>query len=208
MDTEVVDTHAEMLELTTVQRGDICIVTEESKTYILAQLPASTDENWKQILTPLADVTKQYVDSQDAAMVAEIRGTGIETAYNTLAKIQEIIKSNKTAQDAIVGRVTTLEGTVGDSSKGLVKQAADLGTQVSGINTTLAGKANVYKATVESGQSLSILATAHKCGVSPIVQCILNGAVVEAQVSIEATGNITVAWNGNANGMIVTVIGI
>ena len=34
------------------QKGDICIRTDESKTYILADEPASTLENWKWLKTP------------------------------------------------------------------------------------------------------------------------------------------------------------
>jgi hypothetical protein len=137
VDTRVVNTHSEMLGLEDVQRGDICIVNEEMKTYILSQSPASVESNWIQILSPLSDVTKQYVDNQDALAVATLRGVGLEEAYNTLAKIQDIVKANKLAQDGIIGSVTNLESIIGDSSTGLIKQVNDVDQSVSSIQIYL-----------------------------------------------------------------------
>ena len=67
-DTVVVDSQAEMLALTPeqVQKGDVCIVTDESKTYILAADNPSVLDNWKLVVTPLQGV--ESVNSKTGAV--------------------------------------------------------------------------------------------------------------------------------------------
>lgn len=219
MDTKVVATHAEMLELTDVQKGDICIVTDESKTYILAQEPASEDDNWKQILTPAADVTKAYVDAQDAATIATIKGTGLDDAYNTLAKIEAIIKANKTAADktqtdltALTGRVQTAEGEI-DTLQGYVGTDATngLGKKIADNTAAIGTKTNKYVASATTGQSLSIPATTHKCGTTPIVQAYYKGSLAVIAVAVAENGDITASWNvalSDSDTIKIIVIGI
>ena len=61
-DTFPVATQAAMLALSTAEQGDVCIRTDLSKSFILAQTPASTLANWKELLTPTDSVTS--VDGQ------------------------------------------------------------------------------------------------------------------------------------------------
>jgi hypothetical protein len=195
MDVETVATQAEMLALTTVQKGDICIITSENKTYILAATPASTLANWKQILTPLAEVTKTYVDSQDAATISTIKGTGLTSAYDTLAKIEAIIKSNKTAADSTQTSLTNVESRVS--------------TAESDISSLKSGKSNIYKTTASSGTSAAITAATHKCGTTPLVSVYMGGKEIIAEISVDASGNVTVSWNGEpASAMTIVIIGI
>lgn len=58
-DVTTVETKAELTQQTAqqVQKGDITIVTEESKTYILAADDPSQLENWKEIKTPTESVS-------------------------------------------------------------------------------------------------------------------------------------------------------
>lgn len=219
VDTKVVETHAQMLELTDVQKGDICIVTNESKTYILSQEPASEDDNWKQILTPAADVTKAYVDAQDAATIAAIKGTGLDDAYNTLAKIEAIIKANKTAADNTQSALTTLTGRVDtaesdiDTLEGYVGTNATngLGKKIADNTAAIATKTNKYVASATTGQTLSIPAATHKCGTTPIVQAYYNGSLAVISIAVAENGDITASWNitlGSSDSIKIIVIGI
>ena len=56
---------------------------------------------------------------------------------------------------------------------------------------------NQYIHEVTSGQSATILKSAHQCGTHPVVTCYLGTEQVDCSVSVAATGDITVAWNGN-----------
>lgn len=50
-ETHVVDSRSAMLALS-AQVGDVAIRTDVSKSFILQSLPATTDANWKELLTP------------------------------------------------------------------------------------------------------------------------------------------------------------
>ena len=66
---------------------------------------------------------------------------GASEKFDTLKEIEEWIENNHDATDIINldNRVTKLETTVGDSTKGLVKDVADLKTSSERVNTTLFG---------------------------------------------------------------------
>src|SRR5699024_402417 len=55
-DTFVVASQSAMLSLT-AQVGDVCVRTDENKSYILKTNDASVLTNWQLLLTPLSDVT-------------------------------------------------------------------------------------------------------------------------------------------------------
>ena len=67
-DTVTVANQAAMLELTSeqVQKGDVCIVTDESKTYILSGDDPSQLGSWTLVVTPLQGV--QSVNSKTGAV--------------------------------------------------------------------------------------------------------------------------------------------
>lgn len=66
---------------------------------------------------------------------------GASEKFDTLKEIETWIENNHDAADIIKidNRVTKLEGTVGDSTKGLVKDVTDLKTFSEKVNTTLYG---------------------------------------------------------------------
>lgn len=66
---------------------------------------------------------------------------GASEKFDTLKEIETWIENNHNASDIIKldNRVTKLEGTVGDSTKGLVKDVTDLKTFSEKVNTTLYG---------------------------------------------------------------------
>lgn len=66
---------------------------------------------------------------------------GASEKFDTLKEIETWIENNHNTSDIIKldNRVTKLEGTVGDSTKGLVKDVTDLKTFSEKVNTTLYG---------------------------------------------------------------------
>lgn len=65
-ETYVVDSQSAMLALS-AQVGDVAIRTDVSKSFILQSLPATTDANWKELLTPNCKVIS--VNGKQGAVV-------------------------------------------------------------------------------------------------------------------------------------------
>ena len=103
-DTFTASTEAEMLALSNAEKGDVCIRTDQNKTYILADNPYSTASNWKEIVSP-ADAV-QSVNNH----------TGVVTLdYSDVGAVQ----SNTAITGATKTKITY-------DSKGLVTAGADL----------------------------------------------------------------------------------
>ena len=76
------DSEETMLALQ-AQKGDICIRTDESKTYILAEEPASEAENWKWLQTPDCKVIS--VNGKTGAVTLDAASVGAAPAAHTEA---------------------------------------------------------------------------------------------------------------------------
>ena len=124
-DTFTAANEAAMLALD-AQKGDVCIRTDESKTYILADEPASTLANWKEIVSP-------------ADAVTSVNGkTGVVTlTYSDVGAVE--------ANTAITG-ATKCKITY--DSKGLVTAGADLAASdipdISATYETVSNKSDSY----------------------------------------------------------------
>ena len=86
------------------QKGDVCIRTDESKTYILADAPASTLANWKEIVSPADAVTS--VNGKTGVVVLTYSDVGA-------------VEANSAITGATKCKITY-------DSKGLVTAGADL----------------------------------------------------------------------------------
>lgn len=73
----------EAMLATGAQKGDICIRSDESKTYILAAEPASTAENWKELKTPTDAVIS--VNGKTGAVVLTAAELGAEPLIKNAA---------------------------------------------------------------------------------------------------------------------------
>ena len=80
-ETFEVATEAAMLALA-AQKGDVCIRTDESKSYILAGDTASVLENWKWLKTP--DCKVLSVNGKTGAVILAASDVGAETDLSTL----------------------------------------------------------------------------------------------------------------------------
>lgn len=125
--------------------GDVIVVTagdNKGKEYVLSNGAwvefGNTDANSAAISALQGRMTTAEADI-DA--LESSRATKTELASEVKALEDAIdLKADKTALNSTNGRVTTLEGTVGDSSKGLVKDVADLKTTVGDAKSGLVKK--------------------------------------------------------------------
>lgn len=106
-DTFVVATEAAMLALT-AQVGDIAIRTDEKLNYILASEPASTLENWKQLLVPADTVSS--VAGKTGAVTLTSSDVGLENVLN----VAQIPATEKGATNGVAtlgadGKLTTAQ---------------------------------------------------------------------------------------------------
>lgn len=85
-ETYVVDSQSAMLALS-AQVGDVAIRTDVSKSFILQSLPATTDANWKELLTPDCKVIS--VNGKQGAVV--LTGADISTSFTEAAVRANIV---------------------------------------------------------------------------------------------------------------------
>ena len=120
-----------MLALT-AQKGDVCIRTDVSKTFILASEPASTLANWKELPTPASGVT-----SVAGLTDANITASDLRTALNVADGADVTATALAGASGAIHGATakTTLvandEFLVADSAASWVTKRSTMGNVAS-----------------------------------------------------------------------------
>ena len=127
------------------QDGDVIVVTagdNKGKEYVLSNGAwvefGNTDANSAAISALQGRMTTAEADI-DALESSRATKTELASEVKTLEDAVAL-KADKTALNSTNGRVTTLEGTVGDSSKGLVKDVADLKTTVGDTKSGLVKK--------------------------------------------------------------------
>ena len=80
-DTFSVDSAEAMLKLD-VQKGDICVRTDENKTYILQNSPATEIQNWIQLVTPTNTV--QSVNGKTGVVTLSYQDVGAVQSNNEI----------------------------------------------------------------------------------------------------------------------------
>lgn len=107
----VVDSQAEMTALAAVV-GDVAIRTDQNKTYILSALPASTVENWEELLTPVDQVQSVFGrQGTISAQSGDYTGTQItNTPSGSIASttVQGAINELESEKQPIDGDLTTI----------------------------------------------------------------------------------------------------
>lgn len=119
-DVFTVDSESAMLALN-VQKGDICIRTDENKTYILQNEPASELQNWLELATPTDSV--QSVNGKTGTVTLNYQDVGA-------------VQANTEITGATKCKITY-------DSKGLVTAGEDLtATDIPDISETYETKSN------------------------------------------------------------------
>ncbi len=124
-DTFTAANETEMLALD-VQKGDICVRTDENKTYILQNSPASQRQNWIELATPTDSV--QSVNGKTGTVVLNHDDVGA-------------VQANSAITGATKCKITY-------DAKGLVTSGADLSASdipdISGTYETISNKSDSY----------------------------------------------------------------
>lgn len=87
-ETYVVDSQSAMLALS-AQVGDVAIRTDVSKSFILQSLPATTDANWKELLTPDCKVIS--VNGKQGAVV--LTGDNIASIFEQASSRTNVLSN-------------------------------------------------------------------------------------------------------------------
>lgn len=105
----------------------------------------------------------------------------------------------------LVSKDTELESSIAEGDANTLQSAKEYTNQQ--IATVTATGAKYYHTSVNEGQSTTITASTHGCGTFPSVTVYESGSEIEAEVSINATGDVTVSWNGAITKIDVVIVG-
>lgn len=132
--------------------------------------------------------------------VTELKAV-VENADTGLAKTHEIANAANTQAGTNKTAIEKLNGdeNVTGSVKKTVKDAIDK------ITPTIPGYYTQSIAT-STTSGVSIAATTHKCGKAPLVQTFIGGEQVLMGVEVDASGNVTIKWNGTLPSACTVVI--
>lgn len=125
---------------------------------------------------------------------AGIKITGIQAAINT---------AKQAAIDAAAADATT------KSNAALSDAKSYTDTQISAAKTELTAAAiKKYSQTIAASTASpqNILASTHKCGTNPMIQCYLGTSLVDLQVDVAENGDVTLSWNGTLSAALKVVM--
>ena len=211
-DTFVVSSQSAQTGLT-AEVGDICIRTDQNKSYILKTSPASTFANWSELLTPtdtvlsvntltgavtlttanIADAAnKRYVTDANLTVIGNTSGTntGDNAGVTTVTGTTPIVSSGgNTPAISISAATTSAAGSLSAADK--VKINALTGSEV----TSVTGTAPVVSSGGATPAISMAAATASVNGYATSTQITkLNG------IATAATANGTVTGSGTTSG--------
>lgn len=122
-ETYVVDSQSAMLALS-AQVGDVAIRTDVSKSFILQSLPATTDANWKELLTPDCKVIS--VNGKQGAVV--LTGDNIASIFR-----QASSRTNVSSNEALSVSLSKISKWFADLKGLAFKDQIVATTDISGV---------------------------------------------------------------------------
>lgn len=122
-ETYVVDSQSAMLALS-AQVGDVAIRTDVSKSFILQSLPATTDANWKELLTPDCKVIS--VNGKQGAVV--LTGDNIASIFK-----QASSRTNVSSNEALSVSLSKISKWFADLKGLAFKDQIVATTDISGV---------------------------------------------------------------------------
>ena len=158
-DVFTADSESAMLALN-VQKGDICIRTDENKTYILQNEPSSELQNWLEIMTPTDAV--QSVNGKTGAVILSHEDVGAvqantEITGSTKCKITYDTKGLVTAgEDLTAADIPDISATYeakSNKSDSFTESSTTTYASTKALVDGLSTKAEVKKFTVTVGAS-------------------------------------------------------
>lgn len=118
------DDQAAMLALN-AQKGDICIRSDEGKSYILASSPASSLENWKWLKTPDCKVLSVNGQTGAVTLTAESVAARPNTWTPTVSDIGAVPTSRTVNNKSLGADITLIASDVGAAAASHTEVLAD-----------------------------------------------------------------------------------
>ena len=169
--------------------GMLADASYNADTHVLT-MTLNTDGGSKNIEVNLGGLVDTYTAGD---------GLALENAKFSVKKATDsesflVVDANGVAIKGVQGAIDTAKGEAIDAAK-------------SYTDGEVAKLPKYFSKTVEAGTSspVTIAADEHKCGNNPMVQCYINGELVEMAIAIQA-GAVNVAWNGSLESALTVVI--
>jgi len=121
-DTFVVSSEAAMLAIAEAETGDIAIRTDQKRSYILATMPATLIDNWKELLTP----TDAVLSVNGKTGVVTLKGSDVQVSTSDTRYISVALGALADQINSLVTGVSSVNGKTGAVS-------------ISGLDITVAG---------------------------------------------------------------------
>lgn len=221
-DTFTANSQAAMLALS-AEKGDVCIRTDESKTYILQSEPASTLANWIELATPTDLV--QSVNGKTGTVVLNYEDVGAVGANSaitgaTKCKItydsKGLVTSGTDLSASDIPDISTTYETKSNKSDSYTQSSSTTYSSTKALVDGLSTKAEVsnYTATITTtwteGSSSVYSQTISVQGIlstdTPIIDVVLDSDPVAAQSQLDAWSYISRISTGN-NSITVYAVG-
>lgn len=148
-DTFVVDSQTAMLALN-AQKGDIAIRTDLNKSFVLQAQPASTLENWKELLTPTDGVLS--VNGKTGTVI--LTGADITSTFTT-ATTRTNIKTGETLPTSLGKIAKWFADLKGLAFKDTIVAATDISGVVPAANLPIASASDKGIASFGDGLNIS-----------------------------------------------------
>lgn len=173
--------------------GDVCVRTDQTKTYILRTLPASTFSNWTELATPTAPVLS--VNGQTGSVVLTKSDVSLGNVDNTTDAAKPVSTAQATAISTAVSTHAALTATHGVS--GAIVGTTD--TQALTNKDYDGGTAsNANRMTIPKGSSSTLQGLARKQGTLAFDTTLLK-AVIDDGTAFKALGSGVGGKNYNSN---------
>ncbi len=206
-DVFTVDSESAMLALN-VQKGDICIRSDENKTYILQDIPASELKNWLELMTPTDAV--QSVNGKTGAVTLSHEDVGaveanIEITGATKCKItydsKGLVTEGEDLTAADIPDISETYETISNKSDSFTASSSSTYASTKALVDGLATKAEIKKFTVTIGTSWTqgenneytqdVTVTGILETDTPIIDLVLSDNLETAKAQIEGWANVS-----------------
>lgn len=169
--------------------GMLADASYDAGSHILT-MTLNTDGGSKNIEVDLGGL----VDTYTAGNGLELTGASFSVKKATDSESFLVVDANGVAVKGVADAIATAKTEAIDSAKEYT-------------DGEVAKLPKYYSQVINAGTSspVTIAADVHKCGNNPMVQCFINGELVELAIAIQA-GAVNVAWNGTLDSALTVVI--
>lgn len=195
IDSEVI---AEIDATTFIKDGMVQNVSFDPESKKLT-ITFNTDAGEEPIEVDLTSLVDTYTASNGINISGNAISVVVDPASESFLTVGSTGVKLAGVQDAIDAAKTEVVGTDDDQSsvdtvKGSKKYTDE---KIATVTNIVNQRVKKYVGTATSGTEVTFQAATHGCGTTPMVQCFNGGSAVGCAVEVDASGNVTVSWNGS-----------